>query len=176
MKQKLFLLSLLLLTLFACDETMTVNFDADFVADMDVESQEQEFVGLATKSRTMNCFEGAVEINLDDEDELKDYLDRIREVNVNKVRCEVIGLSGGKKVEKLNIEVDSTSFMKTITDISELSNEFDIDVTDEVLNELGTEFFTSKKLKVKVSGVTSHAPMNFKIKVRFVTKVKASVL
>lgn len=176
MKQKIILLSFLVLVLFSCDESVTIGFDADFVADIDVESTEQTVSGVASKSTKMNGFNGSVVLRLEDEEAIADYLERIKEVNIQKVQCEIIGLSEGKKVESLQIQIDSTTFDKTVYDIDELNNIFDIDVSDEVLSEVGTTFFKNKTLKVMVKGITSHAPMRFKVKVRFKSKVRAAAL
>lgn len=176
MKTKIAILLFSMLTFMACEEDLTVDLDSNFYADIDAESVETPVEGLLTKSASMNKFNGETLLKMEDDEDVKPYIDRIKSVKISGIECEIVNFKQDEAINDITIEFEGTQVKQQFTNINTSNNSFVFDITEALLTETGAYLTTNKQMKIKVYGTTSKAPMTLKVKLKFITKVRAKVL
>jgi hypothetical protein len=176
MKTKIAILLFSMLAFMACEEDLTVDLDANFYADIEAESVEQPVEGLLMKAASMNKFSGETMLKLEDDEDVKPYIDRIKSVKISGIRCDLMGIPVGEAINELTIEFEGTQVKQVFTNITKDNNSFDFVIDNALLDEAGSYLSTNKQMKIKAYGSTSTAPMTLRVKLKFISKVKAKVL
>ena len=176
MKTKIAILLFSMLTFVACEEDLTVDLDANFYADIDAESVETPVAGLLTKTASMNMFSGETNLKMEDDEDVKPYIDRIKSVKITGIECQIVNFKQDEAINDITIEFEGTQVKQQFTNINSDNNSFTFQISEELLNETGEYLSANKQMKIKVYGTTSKAPMVLKVKLKFITKVRARVL
>ena len=179
MKSKLLLIAAAVLGLIACEGLTTINIDTVLSKSLSVEVlNNTELIRGDVKSTSELSFPfyETDTINLKENDDLNEYLDKINEMEVYKVTCKISGLTQGQTVQELTVFCPTIGVELPLFDITEFNTEIDLEASGEMLKSVGEYLLQYEELIVGVKGFVSNAPLDFKVELNFETKVKASAL
>ena len=166
----------LIISTTSCEDLLTVTLDAEFDSGINAESTGQQLEALALKSASSDyTFSGDDVVNLADDEDIVEYIEKIKSISITAIECEIFGIPEGEKIENLKIMIDGTSFMPEYSDITSENNVITILVESSVLDEVETYFEENHMLKTMISGSTT-APMSLTVNIKYVTKIKADPL
>jgi hypothetical protein len=179
MKTKFLLLILISTILSSCD-TVKDWFSTDVDTRLEIIVPVSVTpTGMALKSANATestyAFSKTGTIALDENDDVADYIDKIKEVNVNGVDATVLGLSAGQIIQTLTVSVDSVGTILTLSNITSASGKLTPGVPQATLDQIGTELENDLSITVTVAGTTNYAPMNFTIELGMDALVKAGL-
>lgn len=176
MKKLLFLLLLAPALFFSCDkieEANTITFDETLSLDIPVTVTETSAIAL--KSTAEHTFSVTKTASLSDITEIKDYLSKIKEIEVTNLDVVFSGLSSDEKIIKIDFFVSGVNVaVATIENISSSNNTFTVPKAQLVA--AGTLLSSTKAVSITVSGTTSKAPMDFTVNMDFDCHIEAKAL
>lgn len=177
MKTKVALLFFaLIISTTSCEDLLTVTLDAEFNSAINTESTGQQVEALALKSTSSDyTFSGDNIVSLSDDEDIVDYIEKIKSINIVAIECEIFGIPAEEKIENLKIMIDGTSFFPQYFNVTADNNTITVLVESEVLDEVETYFEENHMLKTMISGSTT-APMSLVVNIKYVTKIKADPL
>lgn len=173
MKIKLVLVAVAILGMIACDDLATVNIDTTVSKDVtvDVEAPSVKNEGLNAYS-----FYKADTIDISENEDLEEYLDNIKELDIYSATCSLNGIPQGEEISELTISAVDAGLSVTLNNITENNRSINLDVSGSVLKALGEQLLTYEKMLISVSGFSSYAPMTLTVSLDFETTVKAGAL
>lgn len=160
-----------LLILNSCD-SVTTSFDTNLKTTI---SADIEDVNSGVKETTTYPFNATETLKIKDNSRINEYIDRLKEINVNSVTSTFTGIPVGETITELNISVESVALDLTLEDIDNgLSVE--LDVSHQLLNDISEELIDKHEITIYISGQSTFAPMELSILMDFAVTVTASVL
>lgn len=162
----LFTILSFVIVLSSCEDGLTLKFDTNFRLEMTIDVED-------VKSDTY-LFANTEVLNVEDEEEIEEYLNRIKEIEVTEVECRLRRIPSGAEIKTLNISVEEVGINITLENITE-DYTLILPITPELLDALSQYVYNNMTITVKVSGESSYAPMDFDVNFLFKSKVTASV-
>jgi hypothetical protein len=159
-----------LLTFTSCDEATTVDFDTKLTTTIEAEATEASEL----KSEANFPFAASAILNIEDDSKVKDYLDRIKEMDIKSVTATFTGIPEGHEILSLNIYVDNYKLPVTLENIIN-GQAITLDLSDAVLLNVSNTILDKKSVTLKIDGFAS-AEMKFSTLMQFDVTVKANVL
>lgn len=177
MKKLLLLLLIAPMLFFSCDkidELNTVTFDETLSLDIPVSVAAQS--AIVVKSTAEHTFSETETASLSDIPEIKDYLSKIEEIEVNSVNLIFGGLSSDEEIIKVDFftSLSGTTPIATLENITSSNNTFSIPKANLVA--VGTLLSNTKAVSITVSGTTSKSPMDFTVQMDIDTHIIAKAL
>lgn len=171
MKKLLFVL-LASLSVIACDESgglfnfsLDTNINKEIVVDVpvsDLKNSVHPFVIIDT-------------IKLDDNSDLQDYLDQINELSIKSTSYTLTKLQPLQSITELTIEIIDAGTIVTAQEISENNVSVNCVINDAILATIENKLLVDNKLIIKISGKSTNAPMQFVVKLDFLTALKIAL-
>lgn len=167
MKTKLLLFASVLFLFVSCEESLTVDVNTNLTQDVDVDAVET-----TRKSSGIN-FDNEVDLNFEDNKELKENLDKLKEIDFQEASFTIADLPEDVVVD-LTVSLPKYGISQTFTDVKNGSVvKLNAD-NAALLNSKADDIINDKKIKVKVNGTATVAG-TFKIKINFAVKLKVGV-
>lgn len=111
---------------------------------------------------------------LDENDDAAEYIDRIKEVNINSIDAAVLGLTSGQVIETLTLSVTGIGTILTLSNITSTSV-ITPNVSQAILDQIGAKLKSDLAITATVAGTSNYAPMNFSLNLEFDTVIKAGL-
>jgi hypothetical protein len=163
----LFLVSGLLLFNSGCEEMLTLTFDANFPVDLNINITD-------TKAKGDYPFTDSGSLNIEDDEEVLEYIEKIKELEITAIECTLTGIQAWESIKSLTFTVVEAGFTSTLLNLTE-NTTITLPVNSETLNALSTFLFNNHQITINVNGVSSYAPMVLGVKLNFISKVTAAV-
>lgn len=179
MKTKIFFVILMAAVLTSCDNIKDLfTTDVETTLELSVPvSVTTSGTGMALKSAdgtAAYAFTKTGTLSLDDNDDVADYIDKVKEVNVSAIDASVLGLSAGQTIQTMTVSVNSVGTILTLTNITS-SSIITPNISETLLDQIGTQLENDLAITVTVTGTTNVAPMNFTLELAFDALVKAGL-
>lgn len=157
------------------DDLKTVDFTATLEQDIDVVVEESGLRGIADAPYP---FSAQATLSLEDNDDVKDYLDKLEKMEVTEVTALVFSVNPGEEILSMNLNVAGTGFAYDFPAIASdmVGVDLAISASSQMLTEVGNKLLSAKKVTLNLTGTTSAVPMNFRVKLKFKTKIEAEAL
>jgi hypothetical protein len=168
MKNILLILTIVsvLFSMESCDDMLTQNFSAEFKMNMDINVE-------AMRSEQYP-FSHSELLNIADDEEVAEYIDNIKSLNVTQIECSLSEIPEGAEIEELTILIADVGLSVTLTNITS-DYSVVLPVSDDLLNALAGYLYDNQQTNVVVYGISSYAPMIFKVKLNFHSDIEASL-
>ena len=173
-KVTLFLAAVLLLT--GCDlfkDAATITIPTDLTVDVPVVAIEKKSADLVSDVNAID-FSGSATLSLADNPDIADYLEKIREVTLEKVVITVNEL-GSATVNTITASVANVGTLGTQTNVTSTNNSFTPTVDQSVYDAAEARLLDDKQITVTVTGNVS-GPVTFTVHFNFTSEIVAGVL
>ncbi len=170
MKTKLFLLFGVIAMFWSCDEdVLTYKFDTTL--------KQTTIIDIEDNSLKSNAFpfESIDTLNLEDNEDLKKYIDLLNEIVINEISYSLNGIPKGETITKLNIAIEQTDFNVQLLKLSENNTEAVLKISADKLKTVSTSLLTNKKLIIKTIGESTYAPMQLSVELDFDSSITTSL-
>lgn len=157
----------------------SVEKDVDFKVDIPLEATD-DAASISLKSvNAFGDFAGSAEIDLATNNDVKDYVDGLRNISATTANLNSPGLSGDQKIETITItaEVEDANYTKssTATNITASTIDTKLDELVDFINNWDVKQYT--KVKFTVTGKANfHVTSDVKAKITIPSTVKYSPL
>lgn len=175
--KKIFALTIVLaglLTFISCD-SITTSFDTDLSTTVlaDVAPVKSGEAGI--KETGPHPFSATKVLKIDDNSQIKDYFDRLKEINVKNITATFTGIPSGESITTLNLTIQSAGIDIALDNIVNGAS-VTLEVSPQLLDALSAKLLEDKEVTVGVSGNSTFAPMVLSTLVEFAVTVKAGLL
>lgn len=179
MKTKILSLILIAMIFTSCDTVKDwLSTDVDTRLELSVPVNITA-TGMALKSADATLatypFSKTGTLSLNENDDVADYIDKIKEVNISGVDATVLGLSSGQVIQTLTVSVNGVGTILTLTNVSSTSGKIIPNVPQATLDQIGSKLETDLSLTITVAGTTNYSPMNFSVELGMDALVKAGL-
>ncbi|WP_372752630.1 hypothetical protein [Labilibaculum sp.] len=176
MKKTLLILFAIVTGFTSCDKVNDLKtkefYDIELSKETVITVNTAEAVSI--KADEAYAFSETINLNLSDIDDIKDYLNKLEDVDVTSVNCEITGLSGGE-IQTLIISVPDLNFEFEFTEVSENQSLF-VNFTAVQLDAIADALLKNKTLKITISGTVSEQPSSFTIETLALVDVEVEVV
>ncbi|MBN1822065.1 MAG: hypothetical protein JXR31_00910 [Prolixibacteraceae bacterium] len=175
MKSRILVSLLMILAITACDDLLTVKIDTTLETTLPVVVSPD---GLAIKSTSADSytFTKTGTLALDENDDVVDYLDKIKSITIENIDAQVFGLGSGEVIESLSLSVTGVGTIVTITNITSTSGPLNPSISQSDLDLIGSKLKTDQQITATVNGTSNYAPMSFNLELAFDAVIKAGAL
>ncbi|MBK7134534.1 MAG: hypothetical protein IPH69_17470 [Bacteroidales bacterium] len=173
MKTRLLLSLTLIFALTGCElikDKATVPISTQLKADVPL-----VIVTPGTKSVNAIVFNKSQTLSLSDNTDIKPYLDKVKEIDLNSLVVTVTGLTAGQTINSVALDVTGVGNVFTQTNITSTNNSFTPTLATGVLGQVSTKLLNDKMITLTLSGNVS-GPMNITVSLNFGVEVVAYVL
>jgi hypothetical protein len=177
MKTKLTLLFALLLLLPGCEwlkKAGEVTISTNLIVDIPIVVGGSKSANLITEVAAP--FNGNAVLSLDDNPDIENYLDKIREITLQSVVITVTGLTAGQAVTSVTVEVSGVGVLGTQTNISSTNNSFTPAVNANIYGAAEQKLLDDQSITVVAYGNATGEPMSFIVTCNFTTDIVAGAL
>lgn len=164
----------MLLAVGGCD-SLTTSFDTTLRTTIQAPVEQTGEVKDGLKDATLYPFSVTHVLDVQDNDRIKDYIDRIKEIEVKSVKCTFTGIPSGETVTELDISFQPVNVKVSLANLSN-GDVVTLDLTHDLLNTISTHLTDNKKITVVISGKATYAPMVLSTLIELPVKVTAGVL
>ncbi|QIA07315.1 hypothetical protein [Draconibacterium halophilum] len=178
MKNTFLLLLIIPALLFSCDkvdEIKTIEFDTTLSVAIPVTVVEPT-AQLSKSAEAEFSFSQSQTIRLSDIDEISNYLDKLKAIEINGMEIAFSNLGEGEEINSIDISVTGAGTLVTLTNISANNTVQNPDVDNAVLMQAATILNATKEVELTVSGTTNTAPMNFIVNMDFDCHIEAEAI
>ena len=175
--KKLRILGMLLVVLIilgGCD-SITTDFDTNLRTTILADVQLPAEVKSTLKDVTTYSFNASQKLDIKDNSKINDYIDRLKEINVQSITCTFTGIPSGETITELNISIQSVALDLALENL-ENGISVTLDVSNHLLNAISNELTDKHEITISVSGESTHAPMTLSTLMDFQVSVTARVL
>lgn len=176
MKNTLFILLVMFIGFTSCDKVDDLK-TKDFY---DIELSKETTINVNTdkagriKMAETYPFSETIDLDFADIKEIKDYLNKLEEVDVTSVNCKITNLTGGE-VKSLKLSLPDLNFDYDIPTVS-VNQPLFVNFTTEQLDVIANTLLQNKKLKMTITGTVSEQPVSFNIETTALVDVEVEVL
>jgi hypothetical protein len=167
--KKLFILLAVISLIFthsSCEDALTFDFSADFPLNMNIDIQE-------SKSNSYPFSESKT-LNIEDEEEVMEYIENIKEIDIVEIECTLTGIPTGETISELNIIIEQIGLTIPLVDLTENST-FILPVSPELLDAFSLYLYNNHQTTVNVTGISSYAPMTLGVKLLIKSNITATL-
>ncbi|MBN2166464.1 MAG: hypothetical protein JW717_09330 [Marinilabiliaceae bacterium] len=166
------LLIITIVTITSCDD-LTTNIETNLVANMSADIIQPKKI---LKNSNAFTFEVSDTINLNENDDLKGYLESIEQIDIKSISCTLNGIPQGESISEITIELVEADLSSTLYNITDNNISETLNVVQELLKSASNYVMNKKMLIVKATGTSTYAPMKLFISIDHKVVVTASVL
>ncbi len=177
MKTKLTLLLAAILLLPGCDwlkKQIDLTIPTDLTLDIPVTVVGTKSLDLTAEIAALN-FSQSKDLDLADNNDIANYVDQIKAVELKSVVITVNGLLSGQTITTMSLDVTGVGTLCTQTNITSSSNSFTPAVDQSKLDQAAKKLESDKKITCTVSGTVS-GPMVFAVHLSFDASIVATPL
>jgi len=165
-----------LIVLFGCsklDEATTFDTTLDVPQTITLNAS-----ALVTKSaggaEAVYSFDSSQDLNLADNNDVKDYLNKIKSIQLNSTSVSLSGIQPNESILTLSVKIDGTEVYSK-TDINQ-DGTITPDISAQKLDFIAKQLEKNKRMTLNVSGTTNTPVMSFIIDHKFMATIKAKLL
>lgn len=178
MKKNLLFLSITILLLFSCNsikEAITVSVPTTLKVDVPLSVSVTKSLDLNNKAGTVYNFTADKVLEVADNVDINDYINKIKSVDLTGVTITIVTLNGTEEVLTLDVSVSGVSgpVFSTTNITATTNNPFSPVITSAIqaqLNLVEAKLVADRKLTITVSGTTNAAPLTLTAKLAFDAK------
>ncbi len=180
MKTRLLLSLTLIIALTGCElikDKATVPISTQLKADVPlvIVTPGAAKSGNQTGAESAIAFNKSQTLSLSDNTDIKPYLDKVKEIDLNSLVVTVTGLTAGQTINSVALDVTGVGNVFTQTNITSTNNTFTPTLATGVLGQVSTKLLNDKMITLTLSGNVS-GPMNITVSLNFGVEVVAYVL
>lgn len=178
MKNTFLLLLIIPALLFSCDkidEINTIDFDTTLSTAIPVAVVETSAMS-AKSAETEYSFSQSQTTKLSDINEISDYLNKLKSIDINDLEIVFSNLGEGEVISTIDISVTGAGMLVSLTNISLTNNTQNPDVNSAVLLQAASILSSTKEIEITVSGTTNTAPMAFVVNMNFDCHIEAEAI
>ncbi len=180
MKTRLILSLTLIIALTGCElikDKATVPISTQLKADVPLVIVTPGAVksGNQTEAENAIVFNKSQTLSLSDNTDIKPYLDKVKEIDLNSLVVTVTGLSADQTINSVALDVTGVGNVFTQTNITSTNNSFTPAIATGVLGQVSTKLLNEQMVTLTLSGNAS-GPMNITVSLNFGVDVVAYVL
>ncbi len=164
----------MLLAISGCD-ALTTSFDTTLSTTVQATVEQPEEVKSGLKEVTLYPFSETHVLDVQDNDKIKDYIDRIREIEIKSVECTFTGIPSGETVAELDVAFQPVNISVSLASLSN-GDVVTLDLSHDLLNSISTHLTDNKKITIVISGKATYAPMVLSTLLEIPVKVTAGIL
>jgi hypothetical protein len=176
MKRFNLLLFIIPVFLFSCDkekDASTLGFDTTM--SMDIPVVVMAPTAIVEKSAAEDIdFSQSQTVSLSDIAEIKNYIEDIESVGIDKVEVVFTNLQEGDEIKTINLSVEGVGTIATISNVTN-NTTYTPDIAADKLGELEALLEKGGDITITVSGSVNKVPMNFTVNLGFDLHIEASV-
>ena len=163
-----------LIIMGSCDR-ITTDFDTNLKTTILADVQLPAEVKSTLKDVTTYPFSASQKLDVKDNSRINDYIDRLKEINVQSITATFTGIPPGETITELNISIQSVALDLTLENL-ENGVSVTLDVSNHLLNAVSNELTDKHETNIIISGESTHAPMKLSTLMDFQVSVTARVL
>ena len=163
-----------LIILGSCDK-ITTDFDTSLKTTILADVQLPAEVKSTLKDVTTYPFNASQKLDVKDNSKINDYIDRLKEINVQSITATFTGIPSGETITDLNISIQSVALDLTLENL-ENGVSVTLDVSNHLLNAISNELTDNHEITISISGESTYAPMTLRTLMDFQVSVTARVL
>lgn len=149
-------------------------FSKDIGTDLTVTIPVDATAEKSALEATAVSFSASETLSLEDNRDLEDYLDNIKNIDLKSLVVTVNGLGPAQVLNTISIEAEGVGVMATYSNITAEANSFTPDVDKKKLTAAADKLLTDKKLTFTVNGTIS-GPLAFFVRLTFDAVIKAGL-
>lgn len=127
-----------------------------------------------TKASVVN-YDIKYDISIMDNEDIKPYLKKIKEIQVKSIQIKFIGLQQGQTIDFLNLDVIGIGTLVSLTNITISNNLFSPPISSELLKSVSDKLLNNNKITVNLKGGAS-GPIQVTVELKMDAKIKAQAL
>jgi hypothetical protein len=160
--------------LTSCDETIEfdTNLETTILADVDDNTSGTKS---SLKESVSYPFSAEAELDITDNSEVNDYIDRLNEIKVKSITCTFSGIPEGESIITVTISVEGAGLAITLEDIAD-GDSVTLDISPELLNTVSELITDNHEIIISVSGASTYAPMTLSTLVSASASVSAMII
>jgi len=177
MKTKLTLLLAAVMLLPGCDlfkKAAELTITTNLTADIPVIVAPGKSADIITEANAVN-FSGTAVLSLADNPDLKDYLEKLREIDLKSVVITVNGLTAGQTISTVTVAVTGSGELGTQTNITYTNNSFTPAVNASVYSKAEAALLANQEITITATGSASGA-MSFAVHLNFTSAIVVGAL
>ena len=160
-----------LIMFYSCEEdALTQSFETNVQKTITVDVEDD---GLKS---TLYPFEVIDTLDLNDYEEIEEYIESIRDISIDSVKCKLNGIPANEVITELNISILETGMSVQLSNLAENNNEIELEIDNAIIDAVGSFLYNNQFLIIKIDGKSTSAPMQLNVSLDFKTKIKASLL
>ena len=166
---------LILLIAFSSCEKIKDAVTEDFYTtiSMEIPVIVEDTTTIAKSGLVSYSFSASKTVSLEDNENVTDYLDLIKKIEITDVNIVFSGLTDNQVIEKIDISVEGVGMIASIENITPSELNFHPDVNSSLLILVANKLYLSKQLTVTVEGTSNEAPMDFTVNSYFNLHIEA---
>jgi len=171
--KKLFFLVALSAAFVSCNLLEVPVNDVEIQSDLNLSVQNNSSGSSMLKIVAMSkTFNKAGEVNLAENADINDKLDKIKSMEITKVTLSALNFSPSETtLTGLTLSFPDLNISKTITSETAITD-LKVDFTPEELNKIQTKVLGDKIIKFAVSGTVSNYPVTFTVSTKYTANFK----
>jgi hypothetical protein len=176
MKKRIILIVFVATALISCDQIKDLfskNIDTTLNLTIPVSVTQTAVALKSVEVVTSYPFTKSGTLSLADNEDVADYTDKIKSVNINSIDASVLGLSSGQVIETLTVSVTGVGTIMTLTNITSTSV-ITPNISTNLLDQIGSKLESDLAITATVTGSTS-SPMTFNLKLALDATIKAGI-
>ncbi|MRR20228.1 hypothetical protein EG827_08535 [bacterium] len=154
-------------------DAATVTIDTDLTSSATVVVDAKKSADAFTAGEY--SFTKTEELRLDQNTDIKPYLEKIREIKLNSLEITITGLLPGQVISTISLDVDGAGNVCTQTNVSSANNTFTPTVTAATFKKVADVLTSTRKITYTIHGFVN-MPGTFVITTTYGAKVTAGAL
>ena len=162
----------------SCDaikDLFRTDIETEFEMTIPVVVTETAIATKSGSSVTSYSYNKSHTFSLSENDDLDDYLDRIKEIDLQNLSVEIFGLQAGQEIESLTISASGVGTVVTLNNLTPSSGKLSPTVSQDKLNEVAATLKDNNEVTVTVNGSSNYAPMSFNVNLAMDAIVEAGL-
>lgn len=154
---------------------ITTDFDTNLRITIlaDVEKPPEKKSGL--KDAATYPFSATEVLDIKDNSKINDYIDRLKEIEVQSIKCTFSGIPAGETITEFNISFSPVGINITLENITSGAS-VTLDVSPQLLDNISKQLTDNQPITINISGQSTYAPMVLSTLIDIPVAVTARVL
>lgn len=127
-----------------------------------------------TKASAVN-YDIKHDISIADNEDLKPYLKKIKEIDINSVQIKFNGLQTDQIIDFISIDVIGVGTLISLTNVTMSNSSFSPNVSNELLKSVSDKLLNNNSITINLKGGANSA-INANVEIKMNAKVKAQAL
>jgi hypothetical protein len=156
-------------------DAATVTIDTNLLVDVPVALTTVKSAQLDAQA-TSYPFSANATLDMAENDDVSDYLKKIKSIDINSVTVTITGLQAEQVIESLTLTVTGVGEVFTQTNITSENNTFSPEISSDIIGKVEAKLESDKKITMTVSGLVNVPVISFLNGFDYGVTIKANAL